>query len=125
MDARRAQPYSSRMTRRRGHALTRRRALAVLGGAALVTACGQRAATGSGAFLPAGTPAPAGAAPGTAWKTVQPVDFSARFAAFPVADEPNADPAKVVWPDFVQRAPGDVKKLYEFQLVNGELMRYM
>ena len=42
-----------------------------------------------------------------------------------IADEPNADPARVVWPDFVQRAGGDVRKLYEFQLVNGELMKYM
>jgi hypothetical protein len=52
-------------------------------------------------------------------------DFSARFAAFEVADEPNADPAKVTWPSFVTRAGSDVQRLYEFQLVNGELMRYM
>src|SRR5207247_1693486 len=62
---------------------------------------------------------------GSNWKAVQPVDLSARFASFPVSDEPNADLGKVVWPDWIQRAPGDVKRLYEFQLVNGELMKYM
>jgi hypothetical protein len=93
--------------------------------AAVLTACGQRATNGAGAFAPAGTPPPAGAAQGATWKTVQPVDFSARFARFAVADEPNADPTKVFWPDFVQRAGGDVKKLYEFQLVNGDLIKYM
>ena len=52
-------------------------------------------------------------------------DFSARFAAFEAADEPNADPTKVAWPAFVTRAGPEVRELYEFQLVNGELMRYM
>lgn len=52
-------------------------------------------------------------------------DYSARFAAFEAADEPNADLAKVVWPAFVTRAGPEVRQLYEFQLVNGELMRYM
>jgi hypothetical protein len=67
---------------------------------------------------------------GSAPKGTQPTgsattDFSARFAAFEPADEPNADPARVVWPAFVTRAGPEVKALYEFQLVNGELMRYM
>ena len=52
-------------------------------------------------------------------------DFSARFAGFEAADEPNADPAKITWPAFVTRAGPEVQRLYEFQLVNGELMRYM
>ena len=33
--------------------------------------------------------------------------------------------SKVVWPDFVLRAGPDVKRLYEFQVTHGELMRYM
>lgn len=52
-------------------------------------------------------------------------DFAARFAAYQPADEPNADPSKVVWPEFVTRAGPEVQRLYEFALVNGELMRYM
>lgn len=52
-------------------------------------------------------------------------DFSARFARFPVADEPNGDLAKVVWPDFVTDAGPEVKRLYEFQITHGEVMRYM
>jgi Protein of unknown function with PCYCGC motif len=49
----------------------------------------------------------------------------ARFAKYPVADEPNADLAKVVWPTFVTDAKPEVKTLYEFQLTHGELMRFM
>jgi hypothetical protein len=52
-------------------------------------------------------------------------DFSARFAAYQPSDEPNGDLAKVVWPAFVTRAGPDVQQLYEFQIQNGELMRYM
>jgi hypothetical protein len=52
-------------------------------------------------------------------------DFSARFSAFEPADEPNGDLSKVVWPDFVTRAGPEVQRLYEFQIQNGELMRYM
>ena len=50
---------------------------------------------------------------------------SARFASYPVADEPDVDPATVVWPAFVTRAGPEVQRLYEFQLRNGALMRYM
>lgn len=53
------------------------------------------------------------------------VDYSIRFAAFEPADEPNGDLSKVVWPDFVLQAGADVKRLYEFQVLNGGLMRYM
>lgn len=53
------------------------------------------------------------------------LDYSARFAAFAPADEPNGDLALVVWPDFVLQAGSDVKRLYEFQVLSGDLMRYM
>jgi hypothetical protein len=62
---------------------------------------------------------------GPQWADAPQVDFSARFAGFPVADEPNGDLARVVWPEWIEQAPGDVKRLYEFQVVNGDLMRYM
>jgi hypothetical protein len=52
-------------------------------------------------------------------------DFSARFAGYEAAPEPNGDLAKVVWPEFVTRAGPEVKRLYEFQITHGELMRYM
>lgn len=52
-------------------------------------------------------------------------DFSARFSGFDAADEPDGDLSKVVWPRWIEGAKGDVKQLYEFQIVNGSLMRYM
>ena len=52
-------------------------------------------------------------------------DVSARFAGFAVAEEPNGDLAKVVWPDFVTQAEPEVKALYAFQITHGELMRWM
>ena len=52
-------------------------------------------------------------------------DYSVRFAKYRAADEPNGDLAKVVWPDYVNDAGGDVRELYEFQITHGELMRYM
>ena len=42
-----------------------------------------------------------------------------------MADEPDGDLSKVVWPQWIEGAKGDVKRLYEFQIVNGSLMRYM
>lgn len=54
-----------------------------------------------------------------------PIDFSARFAAFAAADEPNGDLAKVEWPAWLAKFDPEVKRLYEFQIVNGALMRYM
>jgi hypothetical protein len=54
-----------------------------------------------------------------------PVDFSERFAGYEPASEPNGDLSKVVWPDFVLDAGPEVKRLYEFQVENGDLMRYM
>ncbi len=52
-------------------------------------------------------------------------DYSARFAGFEAADEPNGDLSKVVWPDFVTSAPPEVIHMYEFQILNGDLMKYM
>lgn len=52
-----------------------------------------------------------------------PEDFSARFAGFEAADEPNGDLSKVEWQSFV--TDGEVRTLYEFQITHGELMRYM
>ncbi len=52
-------------------------------------------------------------------------DFSARFARFEAAEEPDGDLAKVVWPAFVTEAGPEVQRLYEFQITNGGIMRYM
>jgi hypothetical protein len=57
--------------------------------------------------------------------TTSSIDFSARFASFEPADEPNGDLSRVTWPDFVLNAGGDVQSLYEYQILHGELMRYM
>jgi hypothetical protein len=101
--------------------MTRRRALALLGGAAtaVLAACGRTDDAGGGSFPSVGTP------PSVARPEARPVDFSARFARFPVADEPNGDLSRVVWPSWIERADGDVKALYAFQVVNGDLMKYM
>ena len=73
----------------------------------VITACGGKR----------GGTAPSAGSPGT--------DFSARFAAYEPAPEPDGDLSKVVWPAFVTRAGPDVQRLYAFQIENGELMRYM
>ena len=52
-------------------------------------------------------------------------DFSARFAGFKAAPEPNGDLSKVEWPDYVRDAKPEIKRLYEFQITHGDLMRYM
>jgi hypothetical protein len=57
--------------------------------------------------------------------TQAPQDFSARFAAYEPAPEPNGDLKKVVWPDYVLNGGAEVRQLYEFQVTHGELMRYM
>ena len=89
--------------------LTRRRFLAVGMAAAVagVSSCSSRDSS----------------APPGADKTVE--DFSGRFARFEAAAEPNGDLSRVVWPDFITDADPEVKRLYEFQITNGELMRYM
>ena len=58
-------------------------------------------------------------------KAGSPQDFSARFAQYQPADEPNGDLSKVVWPTFVIEAGPEVKRLYEFQVTHGEVMRYI
>jgi hypothetical protein len=87
--------------------LTRRRVAAVLGAAAVSTAL--TGCLGGSKQSPGGT--------------VE--DFSARFAGFEPDDEPNGDLSKVTWPNFILRAGGDIRELYEFQILNGDLMRYM
>jgi hypothetical protein len=52
-------------------------------------------------------------------------DFAARFARYEAAPEPDGDLAKVVWPGYVTEAGPEVRRLYEFQITHGELMRYM
>ena len=52
-------------------------------------------------------------------------DFSARFAAFEAADEPNGDLTKVVWPAFITRSGKDIQQLYAFQVEHGHIMKYM
>jgi hypothetical protein len=89
-------------------ALSRRGAVALVGGAAGVAAL-SRLGRDQGVRL---TPTPS-------------QDFSARFAEFQPADEPNGDLAMVSWPAFVAEAGGDVPGLYAFQVLNGDLMRWM
>jgi hypothetical protein len=92
--------------------MTRRGLLAALGvGAAGValTGCGS---TGGG---PSPVPSP----------PAEPSDLSVRFAAFSPADEPNGDLAKVTWPDWLDQFDPEVRRLYQFQVVHGDLMRWM
>ena len=100
--------------------LSRRAALRTIGlGAAgvVILACGVRTRTGlddgPGATTPMG-----GSRPATS-------GFEERFAEFQVADEPNGDLSKVVWPDFVKQSVGDVQQLYEFAVTHGTLLRWM
>ena len=66
-----------------------------------------------------GTPpaSPIAAAPAT--------DFAARFAQYEPADEPVGDLAKVTWPQWMAQMGAVIRQLYEFQILNGPLMRYM
>ena len=52
-------------------------------------------------------------------------DFSTLFAQYEPADEPNGDLAKVTWPQWLLELDPEIKHLYEFQILNGPLMRYM
>lgn len=106
------------MTDNRGYrqnkAISRRYVLKLLGLGAMgvvVNACG--GTENARVETPAPAPTP----------TV--TDYSARFAQYEAADEPNGDLSKVVWPELIKNAGGDVQKLYEFQVVNGALMKYM
>jgi hypothetical protein len=118
------------MRLRRSRILTRRRVvLAGLGAAALAaTGCGANDADPGEVAVHHASPPQAAAGVSVAaprWADAPAVDFSERFALFPLADEPNGDLARVVWPAFVERAGPGVKRLYEFQVVNGDLMKYM
>ena len=99
---------------RAGAALSRRRALGTLalgGGGFLLTACGARESA-------------RGILPGDG-AAGEPADFSARFAGFEPADEPDGDLARVVWPAWMAQVDPEIKRLYEFQIRNGSLMRYI
>ena len=102
---------------RQGRRLSRRAALRAFGlgtaGLGLVAAAG----------CTPGEPRPPSSAGGTPPGSAG--DLSDRFATFQPADEPNGDLAKVVWPAFVTRGGPEVQRLYEFQIQNGDLMKYM
>jgi uncharacterized protein with PCYCGC motif len=66
-----------------------------------------------------------GGQPASRGPQISETDFSARFAGYKAAPEPNGDLSKVVWPDYVLEAGPEVKLLYEFQITHGQLMRYM
>lgn len=103
----------------RGGTLTRRRALGVLSfggtGAALAACSGSSGVGSSGRERSEPADGAGGDVDGGA----------ARFAAFEPADEPNGDLSKVVWPAFITQDDPEIKRLYEFQIRNGDLMRYM
>src|SRR5262245_1062721 len=102
---------SSDIDHRRMGMLTGRRALTAAGWGLVgitLASCG-----GSGA----GDKRRAGAGTGARGT---PADFEALFAAYQPAPEPDADPSRVVWPEFVLQAGPEVRRLYEFALVNGE-----
>ena len=91
--------------------LSRRAALAVLAAGTVTTALGGCRSSGRDAA--------------TGDQRAGSVDFAARFAVFEPADEPNGNPAKVTWPDWLDEFDSEVRRLYEFQVVNGDLMRWM
>ena len=100
--------------------LTRRDALKLIGvgvAGVLAAACGGGGGSTRGIDSGSASGSPSGSQGTT--------DFSARFAEYEAAPEPNGDLSKVVWPDFVTDAGSEAKTLYEFQIQNGELMRYM
>ena len=101
-----------------GFRVLTRRSFLVLGGTSafvvLVGGCSSRGPS-AGSSGSAGGPGSSDSA----------IDFSARFAHFEASDEPNGNPSKVVWPDYVTAGGPDVVKLFEFQVSNGELMRFM
>lgn len=91
--------------------ISRRRALAVLGlgpVSVFLVGCGSAGGLGSN-----------GGGAGEA------ADFAARFAGFEPADEPNGDLSNVVWPGWMDRFDPEVRRLYAFQVENGDLMRWM
>jgi hypothetical protein len=103
--------YESRRALAGGRTLTRRAMLAILGASATGIALAGCGTTGGRSPDPA---IDAGAE-----------DVSTRFAVYEPADEPNGDLAMVTWPDWLAHYDPEVKRLYEFQVVNGDLMRWM
>ena len=103
---------------------TRRSALKLLGlgtAAIVLTACDN----GGGQGVAPGTTSTQGSGPAATPVGNNAVDFSARFAQYQVSDEPNVDPASVTLPDFVTSGGPDLVELYNFQLANGDLMKWM
>ena len=96
--------------------LSRRTALKALG----LGAAGLGAVAVAGTLL-RGERRPAASGPPDSAGT----DFSDRFAGYEPADEPDGDLSKVVWPAFVTRHGPEVQRLYEFQITNGALMKYI
>ena len=92
--------------------VSRRAALAAFGAGALAVALSACGSDGGGSQ----PERPALGPPG---------GFPARFPAYEPADEPNGDLARVTWPDWLVQFDPEVKRLYEFQVVNGDLMRWM
>jgi hypothetical protein len=89
--------------------LTRRRFLAACGAVmatGYLTACG-----GSGSS--------------TSTQSEVAGDFEHLFAGYTATEEPNGDPAMVVWPEFVTDSPPEIRELYEFHVRHGEVMRYI
>lgn len=53
------------------------------------------------------------------------MDYAPMFAGYEPADEPDGDPAMVVWPDFVLSSPPEIQELYAFHVTSGGLMRFI
>jgi Protein of unknown function with PCYCGC motif len=98
---------------------------AMAGKTLLVIATGVAALVAAGCGGDEQQAAPATESTTSAPTATEPAGFDERFAQYGVADEPNGDLAKVVWPDYVLNAPPEVKELYEFQVTHGDLMRWM
>ncbi len=80
---------------------------------------------GIGAVLPLLAACGGADEPTDAGEEAAAADVSARFAGFEPADEPNGDLAKVIWPGWLDQFDPEVKRLYAFQVENGDLMRWM
>lgn len=111
------QPYRCR----RSHRVLNRRRLV---GMAAIGATGVTLA-GCGATRQTQPAALSGTSPASPVAATPSPDFAARFAQYEPADEPNGDLAKVTWPQWMTQMGPEIRMLYEFQILNGPLMRYM
>ena len=115
-------PWSmSDRTPRRTRAISRRQLLGVASSGTVglvLTGCG-----GSQLVLPGQWASPGSPTPAVSNAVL--ADDAARFAQFTPADEPNGDLSRVVWPTWMAQLDPEIKLLYEFQILNGPLMRYM